>query len=76
MLSFESTYESNRTYPRIRIINYPADIACGEKHDPETGTAESGSKGENASKNVVQRVSGRFVSFFGLSKPRFREQVG
>ena len=53
MLSFESTYESNRTYSRIRTINIPADVACGEKLDPEAGTAESGSKGENARKGII-----------------------
>lgn len=76
MLSFRGTYESSRTYSRIRIINHSADIARGEKHDPEAGTAESGSKSENARKSTVQRVSGRFVYFFGFSKPRFRKQAG
>ena len=53
MLSFESTYESNRTYPHV----YSADVARSEKQDLEAGTTESGSKGENVAKSVVQRVS-------------------
>ena len=57
MLSFGSTYENNRIYSHIRIINHPADITCGEKHDPEAGTAESGSKGKNVS-NALQCISG------------------
>ena len=58
MLPFKDTHESNRTHPNVN----PADVARGEKQDLEAGTTESGSKGENVAKSVVQRVSGGSVS--------------
>ena len=54
----ESIYESNRTYSRIRIINYSAHVTRGEKPDPEAGTTESGSKGEKTAKSIIQCISG------------------
>ena len=49
MLSKAGTYENTLFNPDVN----PADVACGEELDPEAGTAESGSKIENAAKSVV-----------------------
>ena len=49
MLSKAGTYENTLFNPDVD----PADVARGEEPDPEAGTAESGSKGEDAAKSAV-----------------------